>query len=187
MPFRKPDIHVLLHQNVPGLGVKGEIVQASLGLARNYLVPFKLAYYVPKLKGKPILPTNWQRKDDLGKDAIQTVLPAFFNPTTVSQASIANPLQSKKAAAKLEGATALSQIVSLQFKRPLIDPKGRRTFGSVSPDDIVALLRDTHGISVDKADVVIEGGRIKETGEHQISIRSSTLSQMSVQIVVIGE
>ncbi|KAI8621099.1 hypothetical protein BC830DRAFT_1095774 [Chytriomyces sp. MP71] len=187
MPFRKPDVHVLLYENVVGLGGKGEIVQTSLGLARNYLIPFKMAYYAPKLRGKPVLPPNWQRKDDLAKDAIQTVYPAFFSPAALSQASIANPLpQSKKAAAKLEGVSAMTGLGTLEFRRPLIDPKGRRTFGSVSPDDVVTLLREKHGILLDRTDVLMEGGRIKETGEHQITVKLANASQ-TVQINIIGE
>ncbi|ORY52965.1 hypothetical protein BCR33DRAFT_761293 [Rhizoclosmatium globosum] len=187
MPFRKADIHVLLYESIPGLGQKGEIVQTSLGLARNYLVPFKLGYYAPRLKGKAILPKTWEPRDDLGKNAIQTVLPAFFNPTTISSASIANAPKSKKTAENQDAASALTSLGVLEFKRPLIDPKGRRTFGSVSPEDIVTLLRTQHKISVEKGDVVVDGGRIKEIGDHTITVRSPTSSQVTVQIKVVAE
>ncbi|KAJ3028736.1 UNVERIFIED_CONTAM: hypothetical protein HDU68_001015 [Siphonaria sp. JEL0065] len=194
MPFRKSDIHVLLYESIPGLGQRGEIVQTSLGLARNYLVPFKLGYYAPRLKGKAVIPKAWERKDDIGKNAIQTVkpfkmlvLPAFFNSSKISSANIANPLKSKKATSQPGASSALSQLGVLEFKRPLIDPKGKRTFGSVSPDDIVSLLRSSFGVSVDRLDVTVDGGRIKEIGEHSITIRSPSSSHITVQIKVIGE
>ncbi|KAJ3009468.1 UNVERIFIED_CONTAM: hypothetical protein HDU68_002699 [Siphonaria sp. JEL0065] len=187
MPFRKSDIHVLLYESIPGLGQRGEIVQTSLGLARNYLVPFKLGYYAPRFKGKAVIPRSWERKDDIGKNAIQTVLPAFFNPSKISSASIANPLKSKKAASQPGASSTLSQLGVLEFKRPLIDPKGKRTFGSVSPDDIVSLLRSSFGVSVDRSDVTVDGGRIKEIGEHSVTIKSPSSSQITVQVKVIGE
>ncbi|KAJ3069598.1 hypothetical protein HDU98_007348 [Podochytrium sp. JEL0797] len=178
MPFRKSDIHVLLYESIPGLGQR-------VGLARNYLVPFKLGYYAPRMKGKAIIPKTWEPKDDLGKNAIQTVLPAFFNPTTISSSTIANPLLAPKAKKASGKQDALSQLGTLEFKRPLIDPKGKRTFGSVSPDDVVTLLRQS-GISVDRADVVVEGGRIKEIGEHSITIRTPA-AQITIPVKVIGE
>ncbi|KAI9334260.1 hypothetical protein BDR26DRAFT_867114 [Obelidium mucronatum] len=188
MPFRKSDIHVLLYESIPGLGAKGEIVQTSLGLARNYLVPFKLGYYAPRLKGKAVIPKTWERKDDIGKNAIQTVLPAFFNPQTVSSSSIANPLANKKSGKTDDASSAiLARLGVLEFKRPLIDPKGKRTFGSVSPDDIVALLKTSHGVSVERSEIIVDGGRIKEIGDHNVSIRTPTGSQISVQVKVISE
>ncbi|KAJ3123579.1 hypothetical protein HK100_011555 [Physocladia obscura] len=188
MPFRKPDIHVLLYEAIPGLGARGEIVQTSLGLARNYLIPFKLGYYVPRTKGRPIIPATWERKDDLGKDDIRFVLPAFYNPAQFTMQSTAAILGGKpKTSEQIQEASALSQISVLEFKRPLIDPKGKRTFGSVTAEDIAALLRDSHGISVDKADIVITLGKIKEIGDHQVTIKTPTSSQIPMTIKVVGE
>jgi Ribosomal protein L9, N-terminal domain len=40
--FRKADIEMVLFEDVLGLGSAGDIIQSSLGEARNYLVPFGL-------------------------------------------------------------------------------------------------------------------------------------------------
>ncbi|KAJ3332000.1 hypothetical protein HDU76_001616 [Blyttiomyces sp. JEL0837] len=201
--FRKPDIHVLLKENVPGLGDKGgfdstfhihqvqsinnfavvwlhstgEIVLASLGQARNYLIPFKLAYYVPRSKRLPILPEGWKPKENLSGKKNIVVLPVGFDASLLSPTSptlmsaIASKTSTKKKAIEIDG-VALSAIKELTFFRPLIDPKSQRTFGSVSAEDISAMLRDSHGLVVERSAISIDApnGKIKEIGKHVITI-----------------
>ena len=47
-------------------------------MARNTFIPNKSAYYVPKLRGKAILPENWQ-PIQLNPEAVETITPAWFN------------------------------------------------------------------------------------------------------------
>ncbi|KAJ3195241.1 hypothetical protein HDU82_002187 [Entophlyctis luteolus] len=189
MPFRKADIHVMLYESIPGLGVR-------VGMARNYLIPFKLAYYVPRAKGIPILPKNWERKTAFDKNAIKSVLPAFFDPAAMVSPAPSSLGWSASSARKastpeqIEGASALAKVTELEFKLPLIDPKGRRTFGSVTVEDIIAKLREAHGVtSLAKDDVVVlgMGGRIKEIGEHPITVRTPTGSLINITVKVNPE
>ncbi|KAI9094388.1 hypothetical protein DFS34DRAFT_247858 [Phlyctochytrium arcticum] len=75
--FEKPPTHVILLQDVRGLGQKGEITLVDVKKARNYLVPFKMAYYVPRIRGKPVLPEGWEPRVREEEIVLETITPAF--------------------------------------------------------------------------------------------------------------
>ncbi|TPX43111.1 hypothetical protein SeLEV6574_g05242 [Synchytrium endobioticum] len=80
--FKKADTHVYLLKAVDGLGERGDIVEVGLGHARNYLVPFKLAYYVPRLRGKAVLPSDWKPNAQTSQDDIAEITPAIWSDTS---------------------------------------------------------------------------------------------------------
>ncbi|KAJ3218221.1 hypothetical protein HDU67_006330 [Dinochytrium kinnereticum] len=180
------DIHLILKKDVKGLGKEGDIVLTTTKMARNYLVPFKLAYYVPRSGGKPILPEGWQppvKKDDSLPDLI---LPAIF------EAAADFSGRSKKAKTPAKESTqsplvSLTDIKELRFTRPVIVPGESRIFGSVSSDDIVTRLREEYKITVDKSAITLMAGpRIKELGPHQISIAVGA-GKVELEVIVDAE
>ncbi|KAJ3414583.1 hypothetical protein HDV05_006322 [Chytridiales sp. JEL 0842] len=178
--FRKPDIHILLRENVPGLGNKG--------YARNYLIPFKLAYFVPRSKGKPILPEGWRPKVKISKEDIITIVPATFNMELLRPQTIGGG-DKAKSGGKLDQAAinTLSRIGKLTFARPVISAGDTRIFGSVSVDDCVAELQEKHGITLESKSITIEGGRIKELGVYQATVNAGRDATIALDVEVIAE
>jgi ribosomal protein L9 len=86
-----------------------------------------------------------------------------------------------------ENIVALSTLGKLAFSRPLIAAGDKRIFGSVSVDDIIAELRDAHGISLERGSVQIVEGRIKEVGTYQAKIKLSGTKEVALDINVIPE
>ncbi|KAI8585874.1 hypothetical protein BDZ88DRAFT_455514 [Geranomyces variabilis] len=189
--FSKPDIHVFLREDIPGIGEKGEIALANLAQARNYLVPFGLAYYVPRVKGKPILPEGWEpriREDDV---VLETIVPAFSSvrverrqtQTETGFATTAKPNRGERLTLDSEKHAALQLVPQLTFERVRMRADSDRIYGSVTPEDIVLDLLNKHGIVLEKEAVRLEA-RIKEIGSHSVQVAIGELPSVELQIVV---
>ncbi|TPX37043.1 hypothetical protein SmJEL517_g00841 [Synchytrium microbalum] len=200
--FQKPDTHVYLLQSVATLGEKGDIVQVGLGHARNYLIPFKLAYYVPRLRDKPLLPTNWKPKAVV-QTATEQITPAVWTDPIITQQQptqqqqddgsiqdrpgrrpMATPSQ-PSAADILIG--ALNQRESLDltvtFKRVRISANESKIYGSVTADDVATELGNILGVTVVPS--LVDGERIKSVGAHQMMLKLPT--PIPIQVAVVDD
>ncbi|KAH6560897.1 hypothetical protein BASA50_006247 [Batrachochytrium salamandrivorans] len=203
--FTKPGVHVYLMKNVKGLGKQGDIVLASPIQARRGLVPLKLAYYVPRIRGKPILPENWKPPVDEKDLGIEMITPAFSSETFKELPS-SNPIPLPgvtKFAASLQAATenmlskeealqqdqerrdTLIKLKPLSFQRVRIVSDSERIFGSVSSYDVSLLLDQVHSIRVDRDTIFLNPQKLKHIGEHDAEIRfASGLESISIKVVI---
>jgi hypothetical protein len=73
--FTKAKTHLfLLTDSI--LGKKGDIVLSDQEKARNILIPLQLAYYVPRVRGKPLLPPGYKEKEETVQ-VQETITPYF--------------------------------------------------------------------------------------------------------------
>ncbi|KAJ1336556.1 ribosomal protein L9 [Batrachochytrium salamandrivorans] len=232
--FTKPGVHVYLMKNVKGLGKQGTgpafpsshksqlfeyftildvmhyvlsepISPSQSTLARRGLVPLKLAYYVPRIRGKPILPENWKPPVDEKDLGIEMITPAFSSETFKELPS-SNPIPLPgvtKFAASLQAATenmlskeealqqdqerrdTLIKLKPLSFQRVRIVSDSERIFGSVSSYDVSLLLDQVHSIRVDRDTIFLNPQKLKHIGEHDAEIRfASGLESISIKVVI---
>ncbi|KAJ3226864.1 hypothetical protein HK099_003976 [Clydaea vesicula] len=195
--FRKPDVHVYLLQDIQQLGVKGEIILVPSEAARKYLLPFQLAYYVPRHKGKPILPPDWEPKINPDDIKLEKILPAY-DPTGYveaegnaasaaekqSEEELKLQEQEKLKELKLhvnsERIKSLKQHVKkLEFLKVKIG-KDTRIYGSISVDDITAEIKSKFSIIVEKSEVTIndvKDEKIKSIGVFKGVIRIEDIAE----------
>ncbi|KAJ3261336.1 hypothetical protein HK103_005944 [Boothiomyces macroporosus] len=181
--FKKPDIHVYLQENVEGLGNAGDIVLAKLGYARNYLVPFKKAYYVPRHRGKPILPDNWVAPVKETGDILEKITPAIITvPYNINSIQTVTPIeQIEHIMSDMELKDALLKVQDLEFQRVRIKKDSDKIFGSVTPADIANALLNQN-ISIDKEKIQ---GRFKEIGSHSATITlSEDIDPIAISIII---
>ena len=193
--FTKADAHVCLLEDVAGLGRQGEIVLAGLGHTRNYLVPFKLAYYLPRTLGRPLLPAGWEPPIKLADIRLEFITPAFMAvpyfeqvstndpPTANAQSDAARSLELLMSQSQTR--TRLEQIPILELKRLRINTDSERFFGSVTPIDISAEIKQRHDITVDPASVLLATEKIKELGSHDCKITFKELDPINIRFIVL--
>ncbi|KAJ3043678.1 hypothetical protein HDV00_004451 [Rhizophlyctis rosea] len=195
--FKNVDLPVILRQDVEDLGVKGEIVMAHPSYVREYLIPFGLAYHVPRLENEPVLPDGWVPKV-VDSTVIETILPAFSTISPEKPTSIiAKPFETSpsspdpsettikhEAETIADTRTALESLPALEFHRVRISEDSTRIYGSVSPEDVATELSSRWGISVDKAGIEIENGRIKEVGERVVRVKINGVEEVTLRVVV---
>lgn len=155
-------MHLVLLEDVNGLGITGDIVLADRSYARNYLVPFKKAYYVPMFLGKPILPDGWVKPVTADLEYAELITPAIVN-VPYSENDSAEP-GVKEILSTEELKQKLESVGLLEFSRVLIQADSDKIFGSVSGMDISQLLKSQFGLEVG-----IET-RLKTIGKHQVNV-----------------
>ncbi|KAJ2996845.1 hypothetical protein HDV02_006098 [Globomyces sp. JEL0801] len=195
--FTKSDLHVVLLKDVPELGTAGEIILAKRGFARNFLVPNKLAYYIPRFKGKPILPDNWTAPVVIDKSWIEVITPAIV--TVPYDDKLANmsvrriytgpsstSTQTPESLPESELRNALAKLGALTFERVPIDSDSTNIFGSVTNADVSNLLQDQFKLIVPKEAIVMD--KVKTLGIHPIQIQFSIdLEPIKLDIEVIEQ
>ncbi|KAI8896110.1 hypothetical protein BC833DRAFT_598884 [Globomyces pollinis-pini] len=195
--FTKSDLHVVLLKDVPELGTTGEIILAKRGFARNFLVPNKLAYYIPRFKGKPILPDNWTAPVVIDKSWIEVITPAIV--TVPYDDKLANmsvrriytgpsstSTQTLESLPESELRNALAKLGALTFERVPIDSDSTNIFGSVTNADVSNLLQDQFKLIVPKEAIVMD--KVKTLGIHPIQIQFSIdLEPIKLDIEVIEQ
>lgn len=168
--FRKADTHVCLLQDVAGLGVAGEIVLAGLGYTRNYLVPFQLAYPVPRIRGKPVLPESWAPPVVVDTQQIEAITPAFMTvaytePTAaevdaVVQEEIANDIGKQ-----------LEHIKFIECERMAIG-ETNRFFGSITAQDVSDILLEEYNVTVSPELLELPQPFLRDFGTFAVSVDS---------------
>ncbi|KAJ3186959.1 hypothetical protein HDU85_006996 [Gaertneriomyces sp. JEL0708] len=171
--FQKPDIHVFLREDVPGLGERGEITLVNLAQARNYLVPFGLAYYVPRIKGKPILPEGWEPRVRDENMELETIEPAFSTVTVETRQMTTSASSTTRTADLIpDKQKILTTISLLTFDRVRVSADTSRIYGSVSAEDVAKALFDKHALSVERDMIQFPADtpRIKDVGDYDVLI-----------------
>ncbi|KAI8913664.1 hypothetical protein EDD86DRAFT_201169 [Gorgonomyces haynaldii] len=172
--FQKADTFVALSRD-SSFGARGEIIQCSLGEARNMIVPNGLGYYVPRKEGKPILPKSWQPKVVEKDLKFVDIYPAFSDyeqQTTQSETKQSN----------LDTRQLLLAVPRLEFVRVPIQPGSNKFYGSVTNQDVQKYLLDEHKIHVEKEVIHVPLDRIKEFGEYQVRISIGEPVDLSLNI-----
>ena len=156
----------------------GDIVLSNLSQARNWLIPSRLAYYIPRFKGKPILPDNWTAPKKLEEGELEFITPAivtvpYNEKAPSSQGGIAGT--SSKGSTSAISESELRNILEtmpepLSFVRVRISPESTRVFGSVTPQDIAAAFQERFNLSIPKEAIT---GRLKDIGVHNVMVSFS--------------
>ena len=155
-----------------------------VGEARNYLVPFELAYYVPRVNGQPILPKDWKPAVKEADLKLEFIVPAFAT-VPYSETQTVLPQEPVVPVAALKSSL---EKVSLRFERVRIQPDTTRFYGSVNVQDIVKALRQEHLLVVDKEAITIPEGKLKTLGQYSIEIKvGSQVVSIPLEIADVNE
>ncbi|KAJ1963552.1 hypothetical protein H4R35_007236 [Dimargaris xerosporica] len=159
---KKTTIHVRLLKDYPKLGTAGEVVEISRGRMRHVLYPHHIAEYTIKYTG----PRNRAAEADR---AAQAQAAAGVTQATADR-------ENRVKAAKLQ------TMEPLVFARQTVRADDTAIFGSVSADDVLALLQSAHGIVLDKNAVVLD--RIKALGTYHCKVQLPHMGSFSVPVHV---
>lgn len=151
---------MVLLEDVPGMGSIGDIVLSPRSYARNYLIPFKKAYYVPRELGKPILPDNWTLPVSTSAVQLETITPAIVKVPYSEEAESVDSMPVQELRERLS-------LVSLVFTRVLINQDSDKIFGSITPFDIHTQLFENFGLNIDRDTIQC---KLKTIGKHTINI-----------------
>lgn len=100
-------------------------------------------------------------------------------------------LKEKKKAKKIQEEQELEQAKELAKKledtKVVIKTKSGengRLFGSITTKDVAEILKDEHGIEVDRRKMEIDGGNIKDMGTTQAQVRvyPSVIAKFKIQV-----
>lgn len=119
-------MQVILLEDVKGLGKKGQVVNASDGHARNYLIPRKLAM-----------------------QATESNLKVLENK---NKAAAAQKAEEKAAALELKKKVEAAEAVVIKTK----GGEGGKLFGAVTAKDIADAFEKSYGIALDKKKISLE-------------------------------
>lgn len=121
----KKKINIILKDNHPQLGKKGQIIKTSLGFAFNYLIPRKLAQKVTK-----------------GTIKHNNMFIKIQNEQTEKNQQIAESIKNK-----------LNQINHINLYKKTGDYK--QIFGSISEKEIIYQLYNITGIQLSKKNITL--------------------------------
>jgi ribosomal protein L9 len=168
----------VLLEDVPGLGSQGDIVLSDLSRARNYLVPFKKAYYVPRVKGKPILPDDWTPPARETEEELEMITPAIVHVPYVESMEM-NTQQQREIFMTDQDIRNKLATTTLVFQRVLIHQDTDKIFGSVNALDVAEELKEQFGIELEKEAIDC---RLKTIGNHQVNVK---VGDASVQLAIV--
>lgn len=136
---------------------------------------------MPRYKGKPILPDNYQPPKPKTTLVQETITPAIITVPYHEQSSGADPTTT------IDGQITESQIrlyltgKTIEFKRVRITPDSSKIFGSVTPADISAALFDSYGITFPKENI---DGKFKDLGMHDCTLIFTECDPLVVRISI---
>lgn len=132
-------IQLILNQDVPKLGKLGDVVEVAPGYARNYLVPKSIA-----LRSTPGL----LRQAEVRKEKERQRL-----------------LELKKVAETQK--VALEKVASFTITKQV--GENESIFGTVTPPELVTLIKNVTGLEIDRRDVEIPD--INKLGTYPVEIK----------------
>ncbi len=144
---------VILLKDIKGTGKKGEIINASDGHARNFLIPRGLA-----------------------KEATDG---------SVKELEHQNASKVKKEELALEEAKALAaKIDTLEVTFKAKAGEGGRLFGSITNKDVSDLVKEKHGLELDKKKIVMDQP-IRTLGTTQVTVKvyPKVSAQLKVHVI----
>ncbi|KAJ1962832.1 hypothetical protein IWQ62_003402 [Dispira parvispora] len=161
---------VTLLNNQPGLGKAGEVVYVKPGHMRNVLYPKGMADYVLRYNG----PRNRQAESEAAaiRAREEAIKSGVLDPSV--QPELYMLLKSQ--------ADAIQTITHIEFIRTTVKANDDTIFGSISPEDVLAVLRDQYQVELDKGS--IEMPRIKTLGEHKCKVIIPHMGEFALHVVV---
>lgn len=96
-------------------------------------------------------------------------MPFNFDSSSANVAKHTTTTDPKMAERHIDSRDALLNVTKLEFQRVRTAAGSDRIYGSVAPEDVVSELQRL-GVTVDKASVVLENGKLKEIGTHKVVI-----------------
>lgn len=137
-------IPVVLVRDVPGLGVKGEIVEVKRGFARNVLVP----------KGDAVYGTIWQNID------------AFADPELVNKQKVTKAGSDARTAAPFEWINA----IRLEFLREVQTPGSSNLSEPVTVPEILKAVSEQEEIDLLPSQISMAADSLRRTGKHNVEV-----------------
>nr|YP_009313789.1 Ribosomal protein L9 [Helminthocladia australis]SCW22043.1 Ribosomal protein L9 [Helminthocladia australis] len=151
----KKNIKLVLNQYTQHLGNAGDIIYVSRGHARNYLIPQKLAE--PLTKGR----INYIEKIKT-KELIA---------------------QEKRKRLNLDLQNQLQTINKFSLKRKISD--NDNIFGSITEKDVIDIVKDTTGISLEKSQINLP--LIRTIGIYDIPITLISNIDVNIKLQILPE
>jgi len=133
---------LILTADVENVGVAGDSVEVKGGYGRNYLLP----------RGLAIVATRGALKQVEG----------------IRRTQEAKRVRDIDHANELKNAIEGLESVELQARTA---SDGAKLFGSVTPGDVAAALKDAGGPNIDKRTLVLPKSHIKSVGKYEVSAR----------------
>ncbi len=156
---------VILQEEVPGLGIIGDIVNVKPGFARNFLI----------MQGKASIASE----RNIREFDHQKKLAEYRKSQAIKESKeIANNLSQLKLTLYVKA----SEVVQEEGK----DPEPRRIYGSISTREVIAALEEKGITQIDRKQVLIPEG-IKTLGDYQVSIKLAQKVTATVSIHVAAE
>jgi len=152
-------MEVILLEQVQNLGEIGDVVKVRPGYARNFLFP----------KGKATVATA----DNKSR------LEAQRKELEAAEAERLN--EAKRRAAMLENQ-------SVRIGRKVAEPEEGKLFGSVTAADIADAVNEAvEGVDLEKAEINLGEGPLKNVGEFDISVYLHPEVHMDIKVEVVPE
>ncbi|WP_462137554.1 50S ribosomal protein L9 [Candidatus Mycalebacterium sp.] len=146
---------IILTSDIDDIGLAGEVKTVKNGLARNYLIPSKLAIEATETNLR-----DWRKKLEVLKEKREK---------TIADA--------QTVADKIDGT-----IIEIETK--LSD--GEKMFGSVSVHTIAEVLKERHGLDIEKRNILLEKN-IKSIGRFEVPVRIKAHIKASVIVQITAE
>ena len=165
---------VILLQDVKGTGKKDQIVEASDGFARNYLIPRKMAREATAEALNAIEKSKSadKHREDVRRAEAETK--ARMLKGKVVQLSVRGGENGK-----LYGAVTNDQIAEALKQQHGIEID--KLYGTVTNDQIAAALKEQHGVEVDKRKLELEEP-IKSAGQAFVTLK--LMAGISTRMIV---
>lgn len=152
-------MEVILLEQVQNLGEIGDVVKVRPGYARNFLFP----------KGKATVATAESKAR----------LEAQRKELEAAEAERLN--EAKRRAAMLENQ-------SVRIGRKVAEPEEGKLFGSVTAADIADAVNEAvEGVELEKAEINLGEGPLKNVGEFDISVYLHPEVHMDIKVEVVPE
>ena len=139
---------IILLQDEKKLGKKGDIIEASEGYARNYILPKKIGVEASS-KNLNDLKLHKANEKIKAEDLMYAALLASANDAAKA---LATELETKQVVVKIKAG------------------EGGRTFGSVSSKEIATACKEQHGIEIDKKKIQLPES-LKNFGSYEVTVK----------------
>ena len=163
---------VILQQDVKGQGKKGQLIEASDGYARNFLLPRKLA--VPATAEN----VNTMKMQEKAKKAQEAAEKAEAEATAAKLKEL-----TVKGVAKAEAEAIAAKLKDCVVKLTAKAGAGGRLFGAVTSKEISEGLKAQYGLDVAKSKIV-QDEPIKAYGTYELKCKLGYEVSGAIQVVV---
>lgn len=163
--FQKADTFCFLLQDCK-LGEKGDIIQVSQEKARNLLLPLQIAYYVPRIRGKPLLPENWEPSLETSEMELEKIVPAFSNLSDHEISEILS-LPDQKQNQSLMNQLKNDSKITIYSKAI---PGSGKLFGSIGKDEIIQQIQQKFSERLEPGQIILPMDKIKDIGSVNMKV-----------------